>query len=181
MRARQLSFLDIKKTSKAEAFSQRTRHGHEIRKGKRKLSRPIDPGKPLHLVFGSERAKGLWSFRCLKHMDQIKKLIYSLARKNQIKVLEYANAGTHLHVLIHAKDRNGFKRFTRTFTGLAARLVTGAKRGNAVGKFWDPLFFSRVVQWGRDFFAVKAYVIQNEREASGEIPYKARKQPKLRP
>ena len=181
MRARQLSFAALKSSSKTEDLSRRTRHGHEIRKGRRKLFRPIDPRKPLHLVFRSERARGIWSLRRFKHVEHIRMLTYFLAKKNDVKVIQYANAGTHLHLLVLAKDRNLFKRFTRTLTGLVARLVTGAKKGNAVGKFWDPLFFSRVVEWGRDYFATKAYVIQNELEAIGPIPYSPRKKPRLRP
>jgi REP element-mobilizing transposase RayT len=181
MRARQLSFADLEKTKKREDFSQRKRHGHDLRKGRRKLSRPVDPRKSLHLVFRAERAKGSWSLRRFKHIEHIKKLTYFLAKKNQIKIIEYANGGNHLHLLVHAKDRNGFKRFTRTLAGLVARLVTGAKKGNAVGKFWDALFFSRVVEWGRDYFTVKAYIIQNELEASGLIPYTPRKKSRLRP
>jgi REP element-mobilizing transposase RayT len=181
MNARQLSFADLKNNSKAEDFLKRKRHGHDLRKGQRKLFRPIDLKKPLHLVFRSERAKGSWSMRRFKHIEHIKKITYFLAKKNQVKVIEYANGGNHIHLLIHAKDRNGFKRFARTLTGLIARLVTGAKKGNAVGKFWDELFFSRVVEWGRDYFTVKAYVIQNALEAAGLIPYSPRKKPRIRP
>lgn len=181
MKASQLSFLDIKKSSKLSDFSRRSIHGHEIRKGRRKLFRPVDPGKPLHLVFRSERAKGNWSFRRFKHIEHIRKLAYVLAKGNQVKIIQYANAGNHIHLLVHAKDRDGFKRFTRTFTGLVARIVTGAKRGNAVGKFWDSLFFSRVVEWGRAYFTAKGYVLQNQLEADGLVAYKPRKRPRLRP
>jgi REP element-mobilizing transposase RayT len=181
MRARQFSFADLKKTSKNEDFSKRKLHGHDTRKGHRKLFRPIDPKKALHLVFRSERAKGNWSLRRFKHIEHIKKLTYFLAKRNQVKIIEYANGGNHIHLLVHAKDRVGFKRFTRTLTGLIARLVTGAKKGNSVGKFWDALFFSRVVEWGRDYFTVKAYVIQNALEAAGLLTYTPRKKSRLRP
>jgi REP element-mobilizing transposase RayT len=182
MRARQLSFADLQKASKTEKLSRRTRHGNEIRKGLRKLHRPVDSTKPLHLVFRSERAKGNWSLRRFKHIEHIRKLTYALAEKNQVKIFQYANAGNHLHLLVHAKDRDGFKRFTKTLTGLIARLVTGARKGNPIqGKFWDSLFFSRVVEWGRAFLAAKDYVIQNELEANGVIPYKPRSFKKLRP
>jgi Transposase IS200 like len=163
MRARQLSFADVKKSSKTTDFVRRTIHGGTPEVTKRfggsesrsdpklrKLFRPVDPRKPLHLVFKSSRAKGDWSLRRFKHVEHIKKLTYSLAKQNQVKIIEYANAGNHLHLLVHAKDRNGFKSFTRTLTGLIARLVTGAKKGSPIrGKFWDSLFFSRVVEWGR--------------------------------
>lgn len=182
MKTRQLSFLDLSKNSKTEDFSRRTIHGHETQKGRRKLFRPLDTRKPLHLVFRSDRAKGPWSLKRFKHIEQIRRLTYTLARKNQVKIIQYANGGNHLHLLVHAKDRNGFKRFTRTLTGLIARLVTGAKKGSPIpGKFWNSLFFSRVIEWGRAYFAAKYYVIQNELESEGLVPYTPRKKPKLRP
>jgi REP element-mobilizing transposase RayT len=181
VRARQLSFSGLKKTSKTGEFKRRAIHGHETRKGKRKLFRPIDPTKSLHLIFRSERACGAWSMRRFKHIEHIRKLTYDLAKKNRVQVVEYANAGNHLHLLVRVKDRDAFKRFTRTLAGLIARLVTGAKKGQAKGKFWDPLFFSRVVEWGRDFLSVVNYVIQNKREAAGEVPYKPRTNQRLRP
>jgi len=181
MCARQLTFADLKKTSRTSDFSRRSIHGHETRKGRRKLFRPVDPSKPLHLVFRSERAKGNWSLKRFKHIEHIRKLTYGLAKINQVRIIQYANAGNHLHLLVHAKDRNGFKRFTRTLSGLVARLVTGAKKGNPVGKFWDTLFFSRVVEWGRAYFSAKGYVLQNELESNGIIPYSPRKREVLRP
>jgi REP element-mobilizing transposase RayT len=195
MRTRQLTFADVKKSSKTADFTRRTIHGgtseltakfggsdaHPQRK-KRKLFRPLDPRKPLHLVFKSSRAKGDWSFRRFKHIEHIKKLTYSLAKQNQVRVIEYANAGNHLHLLVHAKNRDGFKKFTRTLTGLVARLVTGARKGSPIrGRFWDSLFFSRVVEWGKAYFTARGYVIKNELEAEGIIPYSPRKRRTLRP
>ena len=56
------------------------------------------------------------------------------------------------------------------------------KSSRAKGKFWDLLVFSRIVEWGKAFRIVMAYVLQNELEANGEIPYKARRiKIKLRP
>jgi REP element-mobilizing transposase RayT len=62
-----------------------------------------------------------------KRIEQIRKMTYELAERNQVKMIQYANGGNHLHLLVHARDRDGFKRFTRTLMGLVARLVTGAK------------------------------------------------------
>ncbi len=50
---------------------------------------------------------------------------------------------------------------------MIARIVTGAKKGSAFGRFWDALAYSRVVEWGRAYFIAKYYVIQNEMEAEG--------------
>jgi len=40
MKARQLSFYDLKKSCKIAEFSRRTIHGHESQRGRRKLFRP---------------------------------------------------------------------------------------------------------------------------------------------
>jgi REP element-mobilizing transposase RayT len=97
-----------------------------------------------------------------------------LAQKYAVRVYEFANAGTHVHLLVRAKCRLALQNFLRTFAGITARLVTGARRGHPVGKFWDTLAYSRIVQWGREFFRVRAYVVQNELETLKYIPYQKR-------
>jgi len=39
-------------------------------------------------------------------------------------------------------------------------------------KFWSTLIYSRIVAWGKDFYRVTLYVMQNSLEALGIIPYK---------
>jgi REP element-mobilizing transposase RayT len=41
-------------------------------------------------------------------------------------------------------------------------------------KFWQTRIYSRVVSWGREFMAVKKYVLQNTLEALGVIAYEPR-------
>jgi hypothetical protein len=98
----------------------------------------------------------------------------TLARRTSVRVYDYANAGTHLHLLVRAKHRSGFQAFLRSFAGVAARLVTGARRGQPIGRFWDDLAYSRVLSWGREFIRVREYVVQNELEALGVIAYQPR-------
>jgi REP element-mobilizing transposase RayT len=189
-RKSQLSFADLAQTgeltrAKAETFTLRAQHGGNLNQGRRKTARPLDTRKPLHLVFRSARARGKWSLKQFKHSTQIEKLARSLAKKHQIRLYQYANAGNHLHLFVRAKDRTEFKKFTRTLAGLVARMVTGAKKGSPKGRFWDSLFFSRVVEWGRSFVNAKDYVLQNELEADGWMDYRPRKagpiKPNLRP
>jgi REP element-mobilizing transposase RayT len=97
-----------------------------------------------------------------------------LASRTGVRVYEYANVGNHVHLLVRAKHRSAFQRFLRSFAGVAARLITGARRGRSVGRFWDRLAYSRVVSWGREFRCVREYVIRNELEFLGVISYQPR-------
>lgn len=146
---------------------ERREHGGTLRRGMRKLRRPLDPRKPLHLTLRSERARGGWSMLRPAHAGRIKYMIYLRAEMYGVKVLKYANSGNHLHILLKTRTSIGFKRFLRTITGLIARLITGAAKGRPRGKFWDELAYTRVVNWGRDLFHTHFYVVMNEMEASG--------------
>ena len=46
-------------------------------------------------------------------------------------------------------------------------LVTGARKGNPVGRFWDQLAYSRVLTWGRQFKVLQNYIAKNTVEAFG--------------
>jgi hypothetical protein len=166
-KARQLDlFANLDKASMS-AHAKRLTHGGDERKGKRKLARPIDPKRAMHLVLRSERAKGDWSMLRIRNAKPIERILWTAARKNQVRIYRYANSGNHLHLLVKAKTRQGFQNFARTAAALIARAVTGAKKGNPTGKFWEGLMFSRVVAWGKGFFHAKYYVIQNELEGLG--------------
>jgi REP element-mobilizing transposase RayT len=173
-KARQLDFFTAKSARKLSDYAKRTEHGGEVRKGKRKLARPFDSKRALHMTMRAERAKGPLSMLRLEKSRAIKTLVYRLAKENRVRIYEFANSGNHLHFLLRAKDHAGFKRFLRTATALISRLVTGAKKGNPTGKFWDALAWSTIVNWGRRFFEARYYVVRNELEAEGLIRYKPR-------
>jgi REP element-mobilizing transposase RayT len=149
-------------------------HGGEVRKGKRKIARPLIAKTPLHIVLRSSRAKRGWSMLRPAFANRIKLTARALARRCDVRLYRYANVGNHLHVLAQARSRPEFQSFLRAFAGVTARIVTGARRGNPVGKFWDRLAYTRVVSWGRDFRSVGAYVKQNQDEALGLCPYRNR-------
>jgi hypothetical protein len=73
-----------------------------------------------------------------------------------------------LHVLVRARRRDGFQGFLRSFAGIVARVVTGARRSRplAGGRFWGGLAWSRVVHWGNDYRGVQHYIFRNTVEAS---------------
>ncbi|MCM2323512.1 MAG: transposase [Oligoflexia bacterium] len=161
-----LAQLDFLKTPTFRELSRRE-HGGRLGEGRRKTARPMSPRLPLHVILRSTKAKGDWSLLKSKHEKRVKHLTYALARKFHVKVYRFANAGNHLHLVLKAKHKDGFKAYLRALTGTLARTVTGAKKGVKKGKFWDTLAYSRVVTWGREFKNVSFYVIMNELEGLG--------------
>src|SRR5258705_1901626 len=158
----------------------RTEHGGEIRLGLRKLSRPIDTRRPMHVVLRSTRARRPWSLRRRESERIVLRMLRRFAGRFGIRLYEFANSGTHLHLLLRAKCRLALQNFLRAFAGVTARLITGARKGYAVGKFWDFLSYSRIVGWGRDVRGVRAYVLPNTFESMQLISYRPREQ-RLRP
>ena len=156
-------------------YAKRTEHGGAIRSGRRKLARPIDSKRPMHLVVRSEKARGTFSLLSYRHEKKIRFLVQSQAKRYGVRVYRYANSGNHLHLVVRARTRAGFQNFVRALTGKVAQLVTSAKKGQAFGKFWDGLAYSRVAEWGRAFRNIVDYVIINELEAAGIFGFRKKK------
>lgn len=142
-----------------------TRHGGGSRAGKRKTARPIVTRTPMHLVMRSTRARGAWSF--LRHRKSLVAITRECAARYGIKVLGYENVGNHLHLLVQARDRVGMQVFLKVLPQRIMFLVTGARKGQPRGKFFDEIVFSRVVQWGPDFWGMLRYLGKNRVESFG--------------
>src|SRR5437764_818629 len=138
----------------------RTEHGGTTRRGRRKLERPVSTRRPMHVVLSSHRARGPWSLR--RHERIVRDALRVMARRFGVRVYQFANVGTHLHLLVRARRRDAFQGFLRSFAGIVARRVTGARRGRPSGRFFSGLAWSRVVGWGRDYLGVRHYVFRNE-------------------
>jgi REP element-mobilizing transposase RayT len=153
-------------SSTVGADLRRVEHGGDFRRGRRKLERPVSARRPMHVVLHSERARGAWSMR--KHQTTIREALRACVMRSGVRVYEFANVGSHLHLLVRARRREGFQRFLRTFAGIVARIVTGARRGLPLrgGPFWSALAWSRVVAWGRDYYGVRHDIFRNRIEAT---------------
>jgi len=127
----------------------------------------------------AERARGKWSLLTKQNAEFIRELLVKASREWRVKVYEFANSGTHLHLLLKAETREGFANLLRVLGAQVATYVTRARRGNALGfRFWDLPAWSRLVE--TDFPIVRAYIIQNRLEAEGLIPYTPRRKKRLR-
>lgn len=161
MRSRQLSFLPSLKVHT------NLDHGGDIRQGKRKVQRPFDPKRPLHVVLRASRARGEWSMLRPQHEGRIQREIEKLSKRYGVKVYRSVNVGNHLHLLIQARKRKDFQSFLRVLTGAIAFLITGTRKGLPVGRFWDKLAYSRIVSWGREFETLAKYFVKNLFESKG--------------
>jgi len=140
----------------------RTQHGGDVRRGKRKLERPVSTRRPMHVVLTSQRARGPLSLR--KHERTVREVLRRMARRFEVRIYDFANVGSHLHIVLRARRREGFQGFLRSFAGVVARRITGAERGHRRGRFFDRLAWSRVVSWGKDYWGLRHYVFRNQIE-----------------
>lgn len=139
-------------------------YGGDVRKGKRKLARPIDPKHPIHLTLRSARRDV--SMLHPRNIRVIESCVREKAKKHGVRVYRFANVGNHLHLLIKAPSRRGFQAFLREAAGRIAMLMTRSCKGNP-GRYWEKLAWSRIVQWGQDFQELALYLIKNLLEAQG--------------
>lgn len=142
-------------------------HGGRTSRGKRKLERPLSRKQPLHLVLKASQATGSWSFLSFKNRPWIEALLRQKAAKFGVRIQDFANVGNHLHLKIRFQLRVSFQNFLRSVTGLIARQITGARRGNKLKKsFWDGLAFTRVLKSWKDEIYLRGYFTANRLEGA---------------
>ena len=136
----QLSLFDRQMRSELA----RTEHGGDVGRGRRKRERPVSTRRPMHVVLTSHRARGSLSLR--KHDRAVRDVLRRMARRFEIRIYDFANVGSHLHLVLRARRREDFQAFLRSFAGGVARRVTGAKGA-------DPPATSSTVWRGREWSA----------------------------
>ncbi|MGE0762324.1 MAG: transposase [Bdellovibrionales bacterium] len=150
--------------------------GALLKKAKNRHARPLSTKEPLHLVLRSSRARGDWSFYKPRNRKIIQEGLSRLCRKYGVKVEQFANAGNHLHLLLRIKNRQTYFPFIRGLTGLIALQVTAStKLKQLCGRFWDARPFTRVVFGWRGYQIAKDYVLLNQLESWGVVPYQRRR------
>ncbi len=167
-KAKQLGF-EILENKNAKYFG-----GAYLKDSNPKTKRPITTKRSMHLVLRSVLAKG--AFSLLKKERIIAKIIYKQAKVSGVKIYRFANGGNHLHLIVRPCSRASFNIFIRSISGIIAREILGAQRGNAKNlKFWEKRPYTQVIEWGRQYQTLLRYLDQNALEAWGFIPYKPRK------
>ena len=143
-------------------FKPRLTHGGRPALKKRKTERPFSPKAAMHLVLRSSRARGPWAFEHRKNRSKITSMVYVYAARFKVQVFQSKIEGNHIQLLVKASERKHLADFLRVLAGRIAVMVTGArKRVKRIGKFWDYLYWSRLLNWGSEFFQMRRF-IQNE-------------------
>lgn len=164
MKKQQLSFEYFNAKPIKKKYG-RTTHGGVITKGKRKEFRPLSTKKTIHLVLKSDKAKGAHSFLTHKNKPMIETILKEKSQKFGVKIAEHANVGNHIHLKLRIRSREGFQKFLKAVTCLIARKVTGAKKGQKFGPFWQGLAFTRVLTSAFEELQLKGYIEANRRQA----------------
>ena len=167
---KQLGFkiLDTKNTPKHFG-------GACLGKSNPKEKRPLSTKKAMHLVMRSSLAKGAQSFR--RKDKEVFKIVQKQAQQLGVKLYRYANGGNHLHLIVLPLSRSAFNKFVRAVSGLIARLILVTERGRPMPRntqFWDQRPFTRILEWGADFYNTCDYLLKNTLEAYGFVTYSPR-------
>lgn len=145
--------------------------GGSLLKGHAKIKRPISLKHAMHVVLRSSQARGAKSLLNFKHVDRIHCVIEKQAKASGIKIYRCENVGNHIHLVLKIYNRELFFKFLRAISGVIARIATGAEKNHAVLdqslRFWDSRPFSRIVEWGRSFKNLMAYMDKNAMQAIG--------------
>ncbi len=130
----------------------RLTHGGPAMKGKRKTPRPYFSNTPQVFLLNSKRARGVWDLAHRRHRSRITSQIYTYAKRFRVRVFSASIRKGQIQLLVKSGDRKDLADFFRVLAGRVAVSVTGArKRVRRVGKFWDELCFSRMINWGGEF------------------------------
>ncbi len=130
-------------------------------KGKRKTARILDRRKPLHFVLKSKKSANLYSHRIL-----LRRLLVLYAKKFGVKIYKESVQKDHFHFCVKITSRHLYRTFIRALTGVIAQ-----KLGKGL---WILAPYSRVVTWGRDFLGLLDYILLNDCEVGGIVPYASR-------
>ncbi len=161
MVARQQDFF-----AKKSDFKPRVAYGGKS-SGGRKIARPLDRKHPVLITMKSDVARNKLSLLSSRHRLKIKATIRRLASSYGVRIHRLAHLSDHLHLTASFPNRAFFQTFLRVMAGLIARLVTGAEKGKAFGKFWSSILHSRVIRGGRrDYLNTDRYVQANQLEAT---------------
>lgn len=141
----------------------------------RKVERPFDSKKAVHVVFKAQVGQGIW---LSKSQKSIANLIRLTANRYSIRIHHFAINKDHIHLLVTAKVREDLLCFLRLFSAEMGRKYKeiwqrfGLRKSHSL---WLHRPFTRLVSRGKkSFLNVKKYIEQNRQEALGFISYQPR-------
>lgn len=104
--------------------------GGVLLQGKRRDKRPLTKQDCLHLVLSSCLATGRRSFLHPRHRKWLSRFLQNKAKDFKIQLKHFDNKGSSLHLLLQIPDRQSYRSFIRSVTGLIARKIMKAERNS---------------------------------------------------
>lgn len=75
--------------------------------------------------------------RRLHSQKKISRMVALQARKNRMQIHDFRLSAKHIHFYVQVKTKKDWLKFIRTITGLIARFVLGAEKGQkAKSQLW---------------------------------------------
>jgi putative transposase len=133
--------------------------GGSLLEGKQKSRRPLSTKCAIKTEIRGDVTQ-CGTFRA--YPRRITAMINRYAKKFNVRVYEFSFNSNHLHLLIKIRQIKDFARFMRVLCGAMA-LEFNVK--------WYHRPYTRLIKWGRDFKIAHNYVIKNQLESAGLIPY----------
>lgn len=87
-----------------------------------------------------------------------------MAHRFQVRAREVTLNWSHIHLIIHVRERKNYNRFIRALTG-AMVLLLKAPKG-----FFELRPYTKIGTWGRQLNAWVNYSLKNKLEAAGLAP-----------
>lgn len=152
---------------KVQAFG-----GSLLKKAKNRTSRPISTKHAMHLVLRANYKPRLGGFLEKRNRQITERTLARLAQKYGVKIYQMALNSNHIHLLVKLSNRRAYAAFIRSLTGTIALKISKASKLKALNKkFWEYRPFTRIVDGFKAFSIAKDYVLLNQLEAFGAMPY----------
>lgn len=126
--------------------------GGTLLAGKRKVKRPLDSKRPIHLVLKAASDDSI-----LPNQKFVGDTIHRFATKFGLTIYSEAYHADHVHISLRISNQNLYNRWVRASTGFLSRILKIK---------WRLRPFTRVSAWGRDFNRTQNYVGENQLEGS---------------
>jgi hypothetical protein len=120
-------------------------YGGSVRRGRRKLARPLSRRHPLRLVLKSSRARGSWALDRARNRATLARLLPHCARKWRVRVLDRRIGPDRVELTVRFRSPEALRAFLREFPGRLALAVTRASKARPQGRFWDSTAYSCIL------------------------------------
>ncbi len=143
-----------------------------------RTARPLSTKYPIHLVLRSSQAKEGKSFWKKENARFIQYILKKISKKWGVEILNCANVGNHLHLMIKLKNRFTYEKFICGVTGAISLHLTkwnknkGPRRPE--DKFWDFRPYTRIVIGFAAKLRMQDYLDINKLEGLGNSRPEAR-------